>query len=92
MPTHLFQSTETKDEETTEGSSGDSMSDLDARVLQSLLEDKSLDLKSEENLVKMLENNQKNKERDRKGTVGGGGSGGKDGDSQFSSTFFKVRQ
>lgn len=30
------------------------LSDLDARVLQSLLEDKSLDLKSEENLRKML--------------------------------------
>ena len=60
------------------------LSDLDARVLQSLLQDDSLDLKSEENLKKMLENGLKKKEpamkRETEKTNG----------SEFSSTFFKT--
>ena len=60
------------------------LSDLDARVLQSLLQDDTLDLKSEENLKKMLENGLKKKEpvsnRETEKT----------NQSEFSSTFFKT--
>ena len=89
VPTHLFQSMETKDETSSSPppDNDDSLSDLDARVLQSLLEDKDLDLKSEENLIKMLKNNQKNKENSGKDNVGSANS--KD-DSKYSSTFLKV--
>ena len=62
------------------------LSDLDARVLQSLLDDKNLDLKSEANLKKMLKNNKKPK---------GGSSDtntkrNESDNSEFSSTVFKV--
>jgi len=60
------------------------LSDLDARVLQSLLQDDTLDLKSEDNLKKMLENGLKKKEpvrnRETENT----------NESEFSSTFFKT--
>lgn len=64
----------------------EAISDLDARVLQSLLDDESLDLKSEENLKKMLENKEKNNSNNRntrKRVVN-------DSDSEFSSSFFKT--
>lgn len=65
------------------------ISDLDARVLQSLLDDKELDLKSEENLKKMLENNMKGKTA---ATEKGRNVNSNDpsSDSEYSSTFFKV--
>ena len=66
----MYQSTPTKEASTTEQkkttTKGENVendddneggiSDLDARVLQSLLDDKELDFKSEESLKKMLEN------------------------------------
>lgn len=68
----------------------ETISDLDARVLQSLLEDKSLDLKSEENLIKMLKNKE---EKDNAGSNNPNfrRRATEDSDSAFSSTFFKVR-
>ena len=60
------------------------ISDLDARVLESLLEDKSLDLKSEESLKKMLKTGVKKKE------VSDEGVGKKEILSEFSSSFFRT--
>jgi len=57
------------------------LSDLDARVLQSLLADETLDLKSEDNLKQMLEKGVKKKAPTAKK---------QDDNSQYSSTFFKT--
>jgi hypothetical protein len=70
-----------------QGGEAGRISDLDARILQSLLDDKDLDLKSETSLKKMLENKEKSDE-DRNNPSKKTASGG---DSAFSSTFFKVR-
>lgn len=59
------------------------LSDVDERVLQSLLEDENLDLKSEENLKKMLESGVKKKDKSAGNKVD-------EGNSEFSSTFFKT--
>ncbi len=64
------------------------LSDLDARVLQSLLEDENLDLKSEQNLKKMLERGVKKKETPN--TNSNSNAQSPDKESEFSSTFFKV--
>lgn len=58
------------------------LSDLDARVLRSLLEDQNLDLKSEENLRRVLEKGSAQKQANPKEEKK---------DSQFSSTLFQVR-
>ncbi len=96
IPTMLYQSMETEDDATTDATTASQggMSDLDARVLQSLLEDKSLDLKSEENLMKMLENRQRNKDSGNSGRSSSSSrSAGKEEDlNPYSSTFFKVRK
>jgi uncharacterized protein involved in exopolysaccharide biosynthesis len=87
VPSLLYQSMETKEapaKEKEKEEEGTGISDLDARVLQSLLEDKDLDLKSEENLKKMLNNKKKG--------VGQGKGGDNNDNSQYSSTFFKVRE
>jgi hypothetical protein len=62
------------------------LSELDARVLQSLLDDDSLDLKSEENLRKML----KNGVYKSSSTVGEMQDEDRNSSSSFSSTFFKT--
>lgn len=57
------------------------LSDLDARVLRSLLEDKNLDLKSEENLRRVLEKGSTQKQETYKEEKK---------ESDFSSTLFQV--
>lgn len=82
-------STATKEKNNEEDdSAGEAISDLDARVLQSLLEDQDLDLKSEQSLKKMLEN----KKVSSTGTKNSSDKKKDDASqSQFSSTVFKVR-
>lgn len=90
----LYQSTETnantKNDKVDQEKDDGGISDLDARVLQSLLDDKELDLKSEESLKKMLENKDK-ETRDVKNKSSSSNKS-KDSNSEFSSTVFKVRQ
>ncbi len=77
--------TESKDEKL------EKLSDLDARVLQSLLQDENLDLKSEQNLKKMLERGVKRKETpNNTSTNSDTNAQSSEKDSEFSSTFFKV--
>jgi len=77
--TEAKQTQQQKVEEETE-----KLSALDARVLQSLLQDDSLDLKSEENLRKMLDNGVKKKESSRTQATD------TENESEFSSSFFKA--
>jgi len=73
-----------KAEKQTSESDTEKISDLDARVLQSLLRDENLDLKSEQNLKKMLEkgvNKRQPKERNKTD---------ESKSDEFSSTFFKA--
>lgn len=76
--------TEEKQKQKKSGEETEKLSDLDARVLQSLLQDDSLDLKSEENLKKMLENGVKKKEPVKNKVID------TKNESEFSSTFFKT--
>ncbi len=90
----LYQSTETNNANTKydglDQEKDDGISDLDARVLQSLLDDKELDLKSEESLKKMLESKEKEKKDVKNKSSSSNKS--KDSKSEFSSTVFKVRR
>lgn len=78
---HTFRLNAVEAKEETDEKDSEGLSDLDARVLQSLLDDSSLDLKSEENLKKMLETGRKppskKKAQPKK-------------ESEFSSTFFQT--
>lgn len=89
FPTHEFRcntlnsvSQDTTDSQDATTQEEKPLSDLDARVLRSLLEDQNLDLKSEENLRRVLEKGstqkQANPNEEKK-------------DSEFSSTLFQVR-
>jgi len=73
------------DVDTTADNNKADISDLDARVLQSLLDDTDLGLKSEDNLKKMLERkySPKNEASANRGKE-------ENNSSNFSSSFFKV--
>lgn len=79
LRTFRLNAVEAKDETDEKDSEG--ISDVDARVLQSLLDDSSLDLKSEENLKKMLETGRKPSTRKKPQPKK---------ESEFSSTFFQT--
>lgn len=73
-----------KAENQTTESETEKLSDLDARVLQSLLQDENLDLKSEQNLKKMLEKGVSKRQPKKTNKTNEVKSG------EFSSTFFKA--
>lgn len=73
----VSQDTESKDVDNLQDTP---LSDIDARVLRSLLEDKNLDLNSEDNLRKILEKGSTPKQSPVKNVK----------ESEFSSTFFQV--